>query len=145
MLKVATIFFLTFFSIYFILPSSGSAQVNKNRVRKAVIEFESFTTTTAESVKCEAFRKTFKESLKKVEFIKSELDELSKYQNKFLLVKPRSIDVRVLLKLYFDDKIEQYCMDRFGIFVHCKSGKYFENKSLSELIRRKCLPPNLQN
>jgi hypothetical protein len=127
-----------------ILSSASYCQTKKSIVRKAVIEFEAFTTTTNESVRCDSFRSTFRETRKEILFTKEELNKLSLWQSKFVAIKPRLIDVRVLLRLYINGNVDEYCMDRFGVFIQCKSGKYFENKLLSELIRYKCLPSNLR-
>lgn len=130
--------------IFCVLSSSSYCQTKKNVLKKGVLEFEEFTTMTGESVSCESFKSIFRKSIKKIVLSKDELNEVCSYQNKFISIKPRLIDVRVLLLLYNDKDVNEYCMDRFGVFVHCKTGKYFENKQLSGLIRAKCLPPNLR-
>jgi hypothetical protein len=118
---------------------NGYSQAMKGKLIKVIIEYEEFTTVTAEAVKCEFFEDAFHESIKKMEIDNSnELNMLSTYRRKFIIIKsqPKSVDIRVVIRFSFEHSTDEYCMDRFGVFVDCRNKTFLTNKRLSDFIKK---------
>ncbi|WP_160716000.1 hypothetical protein [Chitinophaga solisilvae] len=129
---ILMIFLNTFFTIY------GYGQSQKT-VTGAFIEYEDFGTSTVEDVHCEFFKAAFTGTIRRVDVKDSfDLKRLAGYVNKFKVAKPRSIDVRVLFTFCYTGTKEEYCMDRWGLFVSKKTGKYYNNKLLTDFILKRC-------
>jgi hypothetical protein len=111
------------------------SQTKKVSITKAIIKYESFTTTTSEAVKCQYFEATFKETIKaivvedrkKIALLSTDIQKMKPVENQ------KSIDVRLKLTLYRNRSELEYCMDRYGVFLDSE-GKCFENKSLHNFI-----------
>ncbi|MVT08397.1 hypothetical protein [Chitinophaga tropicalis] len=130
--------------IFLIPPVVGYSQTQKNRLKRVIIEFEDFMTTTSEGVNCEYFRATFKNTLDTIEILNSkELNTLFISSRRFIRSNEKPIDVRAIVRFEFEHWQYEYCMNRFGIFVDKKTNAFYVNRLLSDFIRRKCLPPNM--
>jgi hypothetical protein len=144
MCKIFKAIYLVILFISIVLIKTGYGQIRKECIIKVTIEYENFTTSTIEDVKCGFFKSTFKGSLKSIEINnKRELKLLSSYNEKFSVIKLTPIDVRASIKFYFKHFTDEYCMDRFGTFVGTKTGECCTNEVLATFIRKKCLPPNM--
>jgi len=125
-------FLITFFTKY------GYCQSSKGLVG-AFIEYEDFATSTVEDVPCEFFKAAFVGTIKHIDIKdRLELKQITSSINKFKAAKPKSIDVRVLLTFCYKGAKEEYCMDRWGLFVNKKTGKYYSNKLLTDFVLKKC-------
>jgi hypothetical protein len=125
------------FMTVFLLNSipEGCCQGKKAILEKIIVKYENFTTLTSESVTCEFFEDTFRESIKEIRIDDAnEMKLLSpKVGDVISLGDKKSIDVRVKVTLYYKSYKLNYCIDRFGVFVD-SSGKYFHNKYLHDFI-----------
>lgn len=120
------------------LLNNGGVQ-KKNRLVKAVLEYEDFTTSTVENVHCEFFRATFGEHISKIDVSDdSTLEILSRYMQYFEETPGKPMDVRLMFTLFYKDSSQAYCMNRFGLFYDTKSGKYFRNECLYRCIITRC-------
>ncbi|WP_291913988.1 hypothetical protein [Chitinophaga sp. CB10] len=117
---------------------SGYSQFQKPVVG-ALIEYEDFATSTVENVPCDFFKEAFAGTIRRVD-IKDRVDlkRLAGYANEFKMVKPKPIDVRVLLTICYSETKEEYCMDRWGLFVNKWTAKYYSNKRLADYILKRC-------
>jgi hypothetical protein len=137
-MKTIKLFFLII-GISVAFMEHGYSQAMKGKLTKVIIEYEEFTTVTAEAVKCEFFRAAFHESIRKIEIDDvNELNMLSTHRRAFSVIQsqPKSIDIRVVIRFTFEHSIDEYCMDRFGVFVDCRSKTFLTNKRLSDFIKR---------
>ncbi|UPK67973.1 hypothetical protein [Chitinophaga filiformis] len=126
----------------FCVVNFSYGQTNSQRLKKVVIEYEEFTTTTGENVTCEAFRPTFKETLHTIVLEDSELPKLNLYRRKFVATARRSMDVRAVIRFEFEHKGVEYCTDISGVFFNKKEGKFYKNKELFDVVKKKCLIDN---
>ncbi|MDQ0110566.1 hypothetical protein J2T02_005719 [Chitinophaga terrae (ex Kim and Jung 2007)] len=105
----------------------------------AFIEYEDFATSTVEDVPCEFFKAAFAGTIKHIDIKDTlELKQIASFANRFKAAKPKSIDVRVLVTFCYKGVKEQYCMDRWGLFVNKKTGKYYSNKLLTDFVLKRC-------
>jgi len=135
-------FISAFIVACFCIVDFSHGQKNNQRLEKVVIEYEEFTTTTVENVTCEAFRTTFKETLHTIVLEDSELPELNLYRRKFTSTARRSMDVRAIIGFEFEHSKVEYCTDISGLFFDRKEGKYYKNKKLFDIVKKKCLMGN---
>ncbi|MBV7534087.1 hypothetical protein [Chitinophaga sp. sic0106] len=123
---------ITFFTEY------GYCQSSKVLVG-VFIEYEDFATSTVEDVPCEFFKAAFAGTIKHIDIKDTlELKQIATSVNKFKAAKPKSVDVRVLFTFCYKGVKEEYCMDRWGLFVNKKTGKYYSNKLLADFVLKKC-------
>jgi hypothetical protein len=113
-------FIFALITAYFFINNASYGQTGNPKLKKVVIEYEEFMTTTIESVTCEAFRPTFKETLHTIVLENSELSKLNLYSRKFLPTAPRSMDVRAVIKFEFEHWKVEYCTDISGVFFNKK-------------------------
>jgi hypothetical protein len=112
-------------------------------LKKVIIMYENFVTTTTERVSCNYFEPTFRESIKKIEIKNpTELLILSKYSKSFITVQPFVVNVRASIIFYYTNKTSEYCMDPFGGFVEKRTGRLLRNENLAKYIVKKCKMPN---
>lgn len=117
--------------LLFYLPAS--AQV---KVTKLSVVYEDFATETVEDVPCEYFKAAFAGSLKTIDITGADI--LKDLLPNFKPVKPRAIDVRAVIVICRNKLKEEWCMDRFGVFVNKTTGKYYTNKRLFDLLSDRC-------
>lgn len=131
------------FILIFSLLAAGLAANAQSayNLQKLTINYENFATSTAENVKCEFFTATFKKSIKTIEIRDiNELKSLSLWYKGFSVVHPKAVDVRLIIQFHFKHHTDEYCMDRFGHFVGCETGKAYSNKKLASFLMEKCKP-----
>lgn len=131
-MKAQTLFFI----LPLILPLVTSKAFSQTKKMISVkIEWEDFSTETVYDVDCSQFRSLFKETVqtKSLDNFDAvfEINSLLKYFTKEKLYK--SIDVRGIITLNYENKQTDYCFDQFGHFY--KDGVLLSNIPLMEFIK----------